>query len=91
MALEYIRSNTQDESVIRKALNEKDLSLFPDAAHRIKGSAKMVGLIELADSATQLEAAVKGLQWEECVSAGERLLALMQIVKNDIGVWLNDK
>ena len=51
----------------------------------------MVGLIELADSATQLEAAVKGLQWEECVSAGERLLALMQIVKNDIGVWLNDK
>jgi CheY-like chemotaxis protein len=56
MAREYIDANQHDGEMLRHALATHDLTAVVEAAHRIKGAARMVGQLALAAAAAHSKA-----------------------------------
>lgn len=90
MAAEYLDSSRQDGKDMMVALACHDNQALLETAHRIKGTALMVGQQELAVQATKLESAVKLKQMDRLdILAGE-VQKLMNIHANIIGLWLDE-
>jgi len=77
---DFLASTTQDLAELVSARANGDLPALTRQAHKIKGAARIVGAIELAETAGQLEAAGRGQEWPailplaaDLATAAERL------------------
>ena len=56
---DFLQATDQDTAAMQRAREQGDLIQLGREAHKIKGAAKLVGAIELANAATELERATK--------------------------------
>ena len=77
---DFLASTTQDLAELVSARASGDLPALTRQAHKIKGAARIVGAVELAETAGQLEAAGRGQEWPailplaaDLATAAERL------------------
>ncbi|MFM1643202.1 ATP-binding protein [Aeromonas salmonicida] len=91
MAREYLDSNRQDSDDMMQALARQDTYALVETAHRIKGAARMVGQLPLAEEAARLEAAARLKQLEELTELSQTVQALMNSITREIGLWLDEQ
>ncbi len=91
MAREYLDSNRQDGDDMMQALARQDTYALVETAHRIKGAARMVGQQALAEEAARLEAAARLKQLDELTELSQTVLALMNSITCEIGLWLDEQ
>ncbi|MDF2412202.1 transporter substrate-binding domain-containing protein [Aeromonas sp. 1HA1] len=91
MAQEYLDSNRQDGDDMMQAVACQDTHALVETAHRIKGAARMVGQLALAEEAARLEAAARLKQLEELTELSQTVLALMNSITREIGLWLDEQ
>ena len=60
---DFLASNTQDLAELDSAHGNGDLPALTRQAHKIKGAARMIGAVELAEAAGQLEASSRDAEW----------------------------
>ncbi|GAA5002463.1 hybrid sensor histidine kinase/response regulator [Pseudoluteimonas lycopersici] len=77
---DYLASTREDLAVLEAARIDGDLPALTRQAHKLKGAARTVGALELADAAERLEAAARDGDWmavpplaTDVATAGERL------------------
>ncbi|MFT3897556.1 MAG: ATP-binding protein [Thermomonas sp.] len=77
---DYLASTREDLAGLEAARAAGDLPVLTRQAHKLKGAARTVGALELADAAERLEAAARAGDWmtvpplaTDVVTAGERL------------------
>ena len=77
---DFLASTVQDLAELDSAREAGDLPALTRQAHKIKGAARMVGALELAETAGQLEASGRGGEWPailplaaDLATAAERL------------------
>jgi two-component system sensor histidine kinase EvgS len=61
---DYLRSNEQDGAQIAQAYAQRNAEALRRTAHRMKGAARMVGAMALADLAGQIESEARDARWE---------------------------
>jgi signal transduction histidine kinase/CheY-like chemotaxis protein/HPt (histidine-containing phosphotransfer) domain-containing protein len=61
--VEFLRANGDDIAGLESAYETRDAALMTQAAHRIKGSAKTIGALDLAQICNGLEAAARAHDW----------------------------
>jgi HPt (histidine-containing phosphotransfer) domain-containing protein len=81
---DYLASTREDLAVLEAARIDGDLPALTRQAHKLKGAARIVGALELADAAERLEAAGRDIDWNavpplatDVATAGERLQLYM--------------
>ncbi len=62
---DFLQATDQDTAAMQRAREQGDLIQLGREAHKIKGAAKLVGAIELANAATELERATKSEDWSQ--------------------------
>ncbi|MEO6173152.1 MAG: ATP-binding protein, partial [Arenimonas sp.] len=62
---DFLKATDQDTVAMQHAREQGDLTQLAREAHKIKGSAKLVGAVELAQAATELELATKSADWPQ--------------------------
>ncbi|MGH8050516.1 MAG: ATP-binding protein [Arenimonas sp.] len=62
---DFMQATDQDTAAMQYAREQGDLIQLSREAHKIKGAAKLVGAIELAHAAMELELAVKSEDWSQ--------------------------
>ncbi|MFL9708816.1 Hpt domain-containing protein, partial [Aeromonas veronii] len=62
-----------------------------EAAHRVKGAARMAGYESLADEAARLESVARLRQWDRVAPLAQSVWQMMQQIENDIGLWLDEQ
>ncbi|MBF6023158.1 ATP-binding protein [Lysobacter niastensis] len=72
---DFIGAMAQDLAMLRKALAKADLSEISRQAHKIKGAARLVGTMQLAEAASALEAAGRKGSWDAVPELAEDLEA----------------
>ncbi len=77
---DFLASTVQDLTELDSAREAGDLPALTRQAHKVKGAARMVGALELAEAAGQLEASGRGEEWPailplaaDLATAAERL------------------
>ncbi|WP_033136259.1 ATP-binding protein [Aeromonas finlandensis] len=90
MAGEYLRSNQADCNEMMAALLSGDTQELVEIAHRIKGAARMVGEVPLAEQAARLESAARLKQLGELDSLGQGVQAIMNRIEQEMGLWLDE-
>jgi HPt (histidine-containing phosphotransfer) domain-containing protein len=77
---DFLASTVQDLAELDAVREAGDLPALTRQAHKIKGAARMVGAVELAETAGQLEASGRGEEWPailplaaDLATAAERL------------------
>ena len=77
---DFLASTAQDIASAEAARNAGDLAELARQAHKVKGASRMVGALELAQCAAQLEAAARAEDWRaaaplaaDLATAAERL------------------
>ena len=81
---DYLASTREDLAGLEAARTAGDLPTLTRQAHKLKGAARTVGALELADAAERLEAAARDGEWmavlplaTDVATAGERLRLYM--------------
>jgi HPt (histidine-containing phosphotransfer) domain-containing protein len=69
--------NRNDVSLLRKAVEHRDLAQMRRIAHRMKGASRTVGANPLGNACELLERAVRGGDWD-------RVLSTMSLVEGEI-------
>ena len=67
---DFLASTDSDVAQLREAREAGDVIQLARQAHKIKGAAKLVGALELAHAATELELAAKGADWSQMLPLG---------------------
>ncbi|MEO8001448.1 MAG: ATP-binding protein, partial [Arenimonas sp.] len=62
---DFLNATDQDTAAMQRAREQGDLIQLGREAHKIKGAAKLVGAVELAHAATELELAAKSEDWSQ--------------------------
>lgn len=62
---DFLSATDQDTAAMQRAREQGDLVQLGREAHKIKGAAKLVGAIELAHAAAELELAAKSADWPQ--------------------------
>ena len=62
---DFLKATEQDTAAMQRAREQGDLVQLGREAHKIKGAAKLVGAIELAHAAAELELATKSADWPQ--------------------------
>ncbi len=62
---DFLKATDQDTAAMQRAREQGDLLQLGREAHKIKGAAKLVGAIELAHAAAELELATKSADWPQ--------------------------
>ena len=62
---DFLQATDLDTAAMQKAREQGDLVQLGREAHKIKGAAKLVGAVELAHAAMELELAVKSEDWSQ--------------------------
>ncbi len=90
MAREYLASNRKDCHAMMSALSSDDSQELVEIAHRIKGAARMVGELSLAEQAAQLESAARLKQLSELALLTQRVEEQMNNIEREMGLWLDE-
>ncbi len=90
MAREYLASNRKDCHAMMSALSSEDSQELVEIAHRIKGAARMVGELSLAEQAAQLESAARLKQLSELALLTQRVEEQMNNIEREMGLWLDE-
>ncbi len=69
LALTSLRDGTQN---VKSALDMRDASAAARIAHKLKGVAMEIGLVEIAETARQLESAIGASDWDAAANALDR-------------------
>jgi len=72
------------------ALSSDDSQELVEIAHRIKGAARMVGELSLAEQAAQLESAARLKQLSELALLTQRVEEQMNNIEREMGLWLDE-
>lgn len=88
MASEYLVSNRKDCTDMMSSLISGDSQELVEIAHRIKGAARMVGELFLAEQAAQLESAARLKQLSELELLAQRVEEQMSNIEYEMGLWL---
>ena len=62
---DFLAATDSDTAAMQRARELGDLLQLGREAHKIKGAAKLVGAVELAHAATELELATKSADWPQ--------------------------
>ncbi len=60
-----MQATDQDTAAMQRAREQGDLVQLGREAHKIKGASRLVGEVELAHAATELELATKSEDWSQ--------------------------
>jgi HPt (histidine-containing phosphotransfer) domain-containing protein len=69
LALTSLRDGTEN---LKAALDLRDASAASRIAHKLKGVAMEIGLVEIAETARQLETAIRANDWDAAATAFQR-------------------
>jgi len=69
VVVEFLSTCERDVNVVLKAKEGDDLALIQGAAHRIKGTAPMVGATALGEVAKQIDSAAKAGELDRCLAS----------------------
>ena len=76
----YRQSSNTDFAALRDAIAKRQANLVVEAAHRIKGAARMIGANELSERAWDVESAGRSKNWPEIEAAAATLHRAFQRV-----------
>ncbi len=62
---DFMQATDQDTAAMQRAREQGDLVQLGREAHKIKGASRLVGAVELAHAATELELATKSEDWSQ--------------------------
>ncbi|HZV22209.1 MAG TPA: ATP-binding protein [Luteimonas sp.] len=82
---DFFASVDDDSAALDAAIDQRDLSSLTRHAHRIKGAARLVGALALADVAGELEAAGLAGAWMQVDALRARLQAAERALRRDAG------
>ena len=82
---DFFASVDDDSAALDAAIDQRDLSSLTRHAHRIKGAARLVGALALADVAGELEAAGLAGAWTQVDALRARLQAAERALRRDAG------
>jgi CheY-like chemotaxis protein len=82
---DFLGSTVQDLDELDRARIAGDLAAVTRQAHKIKGAARIVGAIELAESADQLEAAGRAQEWPAVLPLAADLATAMERLRLYVG------
>ncbi|MFB2864503.1 ATP-binding protein [Aeromonas sp. MdU4] len=90
MAGKYLTSNQQDCHDMVAYLSTNNMKGLVEVAHRIKGAARMVGELTLADQVARLESAARLKQLDSLAALGQGVIDLMHDIEREMGLWLDE-
>lgn len=90
MAANYLASNQSDCHDMLQSLSTGDMKGLVEVAHRIKGAARMVGELKLAEQVAMLESAARLKQLDMLDTLGEAVVALINDIEREMGLWLDE-
>ena len=82
---DFFASVDDDSAALDAAIHQRDLSALTRHAHRIKGAARLVGAIALADVAAELEAVGQAGAWMQVDGLRGRLQAADLLLRQHAG------
>ena len=75
----------QDLDELERARIAGDLAVLTRQAHKIKGAARLVGAVELAETAGQLEAAGRAEEWPAVLPLAADLATALERLRLYVG------